>query len=113
MPIQARKARRTRALTSPETLLLTLGALGTLGQTCGVKIGNTVLNGKQMAVVVIEDARFSKDEKGNTTLAHVIEGTSQEIKEKQENNDADTKQTQRDLVLPRPLDQTNVPGKTS
>jgi len=83
-----------------------MGALGTLNQTCGIKIGNMILNGRQVAIVVIEDARFGKDKHGDTTLAHVIDGMSEILKENEENNDATTKQAPCDLVLPGSFNQT-------
>jgi len=68
-----------------------MGALGTLNQTCGIKIGNLILSGKQMAVVVIEDARFGKDGHGNTTLTHVIDGIGKILKENEGSNESATK----------------------
>lgn len=61
-------------MTELESLSLALGALGTLGQTRGVKIANAEWNGKAVAIAVIEDARFGADEKGITLLSDVIEG---------------------------------------
>lgn len=80
IPIQAKKAGRTRALTEMESLSLALGALGTLGQTRGVKIANAFWNGRQVAIAVIESARFGADEKGISLLSNVIAG--EEIKER-------------------------------
>ena len=61
-------------MTEPEALSLALGALGTLGQTRGVKIANAEWNGRQVAIAIIEDARFGADEKGITLLSNVVEG---------------------------------------
>lgn len=61
-------------MTELESLSLALGALGTLGQTRGVKIANAEWNGKSIAIAVIEDARFGANKKGITILSNVIEG---------------------------------------
>ncbi len=74
LPIQAKKAGRTRALNASEILTLALGALGTLSLTRGVKIANAEVNGKQVGIVVIEDVRFGRDDDEKTNLLHVIEG---------------------------------------
>ena len=57
-----------------------MGALGTLGRMRGVKIANAEWNGRQVAIAVIEDTRFGRDEKGITLLSDVIEG--KEIEER-------------------------------
>ena len=70
-PIQAKKAKRSRALTDTESLSLVLGALGTLGRTRGVKVANAKFKGINIAVAVIEGARFDEDAAGSATLSDV------------------------------------------
>ncbi len=50
-----------------------LGALGTLGRLSGVKATNVEIDGKNVAVAVIDGARFGEDENGNTVLNEVEE----------------------------------------
>lgn len=50
---------------------LVLGALATLGRLSGVKATNIEVDGKKVAVAVIDGARFDEDENGNTTLNEV------------------------------------------
>ena len=52
---------------------LVLGALSTLGRLSGVKATNIEVDGKIIAVAVIDGARFDEDEDGNTTLNAVEE----------------------------------------
>jgi hypothetical protein len=64
--VQRRGARR---LPNPrEALAMVLGALGTLSRWSGVRMLNTEMNGKPVALALIEGARFGEDNEGNTTL---------------------------------------------
>jgi hypothetical protein len=56
-----------------EAISLVLGALATLGQLSGVKATNIEVDGKKVAVAVIDGARFDEDENGNTTLNKIEE----------------------------------------
>ena len=56
-----------------EARSLVLGALGTLGRLSGVKTTNIEINGREVAVAVIEGAKFGEDENGNTLLDEVEE----------------------------------------
>lgn len=56
-----------------ESLAMVLGALGTLNRSSGVQTMNTEMNGKPIALALIEDAQFGEDTEGNTTLYRVIE----------------------------------------
>ena len=47
---------------------MVLGALGTLNRSSGVRTVNTELDGKPVALALIEDAQFGEDTEGNTTL---------------------------------------------
>lgn len=47
---------------------MVLGALGTLNRSSGVRTLNTAMNGKPIALALIEDAQFGEDTEGNTTL---------------------------------------------
>lgn len=47
---------------------MVLGALGTLNRSSGVQTVNTELNGKSVALALIEGAQFGEDAEGNTTL---------------------------------------------
>lgn len=47
---------------------MVLGSLGTLGHSSGVQTINATLDGKPVALAVIEYAQFDEDEIGNTTL---------------------------------------------
>lgn len=51
-----------------EALALVLGALGTLTRSSGVRTINTEINGRQVALAMIEGAQFGEDANGNTTL---------------------------------------------
>jgi hypothetical protein len=51
-----------------EALALALGALGTLNRSSGVRTMNTEVNGRPVALAVLEDARFGTDANGFTTL---------------------------------------------
>jgi len=64
--VQRRGARRLPNLS--ESLAMVLGALGTLNRSSGVRTVNTELDGKPVALALIEDAQFGEDTEGNTTL---------------------------------------------
>ena len=69
--VQRRGARR---LPNPrEALAMVLGALGTLSRWSGVRMLNTEMNGKPVALALIEGARFGEDNEGNTTLNEIEE----------------------------------------
>ena len=52
---------------------MVLGALGTLNRSSGVQTVNTEMNGKPIALALIEDAQFGEDTEGNTTLYRATE----------------------------------------
>jgi hypothetical protein len=56
-----------------EARSLVLGALGTLSKLSGVRTANIEVNGKPVAVAVIEDVVFAEDANGNTILNAVAE----------------------------------------
>ena len=64
--VQRKGARRLPNL--GESLAMVLGALGTLNRSSGVQTVNTELNGKSIALALIEGAQFGEDAEGNTTL---------------------------------------------
>jgi len=67
--VQRRGARR---LPNPrEALAMVLGALGTLNRSSGVQTLNTEVNGKPVALAMIEGAQFGEDTEGNTTLNEI------------------------------------------
>lgn len=66
--IQVQRRRASRLPSSREALALVLGALATLNRSSGVKTINTEVNGKPVALAMIEDAQFGEDLEGNTTL---------------------------------------------
>ena len=70
--IQAQKQGKFRALNLMESMALALGALGTLARSSGVRTINTKINGKPVALAIIEDARFGTDPNGFTTLSGEI-----------------------------------------
>ncbi len=51
-----------------EAMANALGALGTLTRTSRVKAINAEIDGKPVAVALIEGAQFGEDLNGNTTL---------------------------------------------
>ena len=51
-----------------EALALALGALGSVNRYAGVKTLNLTLDGKPVALALIENANFGQDTQGNTTL---------------------------------------------
>jgi hypothetical protein len=52
---------------------MVLGSLGTLNRSSGVRTLNTEMNGKSVALALIEGARFGEDNEGNTTLDELTE----------------------------------------
>jgi len=69
--IQVQRRRASRLPSSREALALVLGALATLNRSSGVKTINTEVNGKSVALALIEDAQFGEDIEGNTTLDNI------------------------------------------
>ncbi len=67
-PIQVQKRGARRLPTLSESLAMVLGALGTLNRLSGVKALNTEINGKPVALALIENANFAQDSEGNTRL---------------------------------------------
>jgi hypothetical protein len=57
-----------RLPTLQESLALALGALGTLNRSSGVRTMNAEVNGRSVALAVLENMTFGKDENGFTTL---------------------------------------------
>lgn len=51
-----------------EAFAMVRGALGTLNRMSGVKILNGQLDGRPIALAIIEEAQFGEDDQGNTTL---------------------------------------------
>ena len=66
--IQVQRRNGKRLPRPHEALALVLGALGTLHRSSGVRTMNTEINGKSIALALIEDAQFGEDFEGNTTL---------------------------------------------
>ena len=67
--VQRRGARR---LPNPrEALAMVLGALGTLNRSSGVQTLNMEVNGRPVALAMIEGAQFGEDTEGNTTLNEI------------------------------------------
>ncbi|HRJ59063.1 MAG TPA: hypothetical protein PLV64_22450 [Anaerolineales bacterium] len=66
--LQVQRRGEKRLPTPGESLAIVLGALGTLNRSSGVKTLNARINGKPVAMALIEDARFGEDAEGNTTL---------------------------------------------
>jgi hypothetical protein len=68
--IQVSRRGASRLPNEQEARALALGALWTLDQTAGgIKVTNTQdTSGKSIAVVVIENAQFQRDEQGYSTL---------------------------------------------
>ena len=69
--IQVQRRRASRLPSSREALALVLGALATLNRSSGVKTINTEVNGKPVALAMIEGAQFGEDTEGNTTLDNI------------------------------------------
>ena len=53
---------------SAEAMALTISALGALNRHTGVRTLNLDLDGKPVALAIIEDATFDQDAEGNTVL---------------------------------------------
>ena len=66
--IQLVKRSAARLPHSAEAMALTISALGALNRHTGVRTLNLDLDGKPVAVAIIEDATFDQDEDGNTVL---------------------------------------------
>jgi hypothetical protein len=66
--IQVSRRGVSRLPTLQEALALALGALGTLNRSSGVRTMNAEVNGKPVALAVLENVTFGKDENGFTTL---------------------------------------------
>lgn len=69
--IQVQRRRASRLPSAREALALVLGALATLNRSSGVKTINTEVNGKLVALAMIEGAQFGEDTEGNTTLDNI------------------------------------------
>ncbi len=52
---------------------MVLGSLGTLNRSSGVRTLNVQMNGRPVALAMIEDAQFGEDNEGNTTLDGLME----------------------------------------
>ena len=50
---------------------MVLGALGTLSRSSGVRMLNTEMNGKPVALAIIQDATFEQDDQGVTELVQI------------------------------------------
>jgi hypothetical protein len=66
--IQVTKRGARRLPRRSEALALALGALGSVNRHAGVKTLNLIMNGKPVALALIENASFGQDTEGNTTL---------------------------------------------
>lgn len=55
-----------------EAMALTISALGALNRHTGVRTLNLDLDGKPIALAIIEDAVFEHDAEGNTVLENSI-----------------------------------------
>jgi hypothetical protein len=66
--IQIAKRGARRLPQSREALALTLGALGSVNRYAGVRTVNLHVDGRAIALALIEDASFGQDADGNTTL---------------------------------------------
>jgi hypothetical protein len=66
--VQVHAKGRSRLMEPEEAMANTLGALGTLTRTSGVKAINVEIDGQPVAVALIEGARFGEDSEGNTLL---------------------------------------------
>ncbi len=52
---------------------MVLGSLGTLDRSSGVHTLNTQMDGRPVALALIEGAHFGEDNEGNTTLDQLTE----------------------------------------
>ena len=66
------KRSATRLPHSAEAMALTISALGALNRHTGVRTMNLDLDGKPVALAIIEDAVFEHDADGNTVLENSI-----------------------------------------
>ena len=64
-----------------EALALALGALGSVNRYAGVKTLNLIMNGKPIALALIENASFGRDTEGNTTLDEADDELETQIEE--------------------------------
>lgn len=70
--IQLVKRSAARLPLPAEAMALTISALGALNRHTGVRTLNLDLNGKPIALAIIEDAVFEHDAEGNTVLENSI-----------------------------------------
>lgn len=70
--IQLVKRSAARLPLPTEAMALTISALGALNRHTGVRTLNLDLDGKPIALAIIEDATFEHDEDGNTVLEQPI-----------------------------------------
>ena len=70
--IQLVKRSAARLPHSAEAMALTISALGALNRHTGVRTLNLELDGKPVALAIIEDATFNSDTEGNTVLESQI-----------------------------------------
>jgi len=66
--IQLVKRSAARLPHSAEAMALTISALGALNRHTGVRTLNLDLDGKPVALAIIEDATFDSDTEGGTVL---------------------------------------------
>lgn len=71
--IQLVKRSAARLPHSAEAMALTVSALGALNRHTGVRTMNLNLNGKSVALAIIEDATFAENTDGGTVLIHHLE----------------------------------------
>jgi len=69
--IQVVKRSATRLPHSAEALALTVSALGALNRHTGVHTLNLDLDGKPVALAIIQDATFEQDNQGVTELIQI------------------------------------------
>ena len=70
--IQLVKRSAARLPHSAEAMALTVSALGALNRHTGVRTLYLDLDGKPVALAIIEDATFDQDAEGNTVLENHI-----------------------------------------
>ena len=70
--IQLVKRSAARLPLPAEAMALTISALGALNRHTGVRTLNLDLDGKPVALAIIEDAAFEHDADGNTVLEQPI-----------------------------------------
>jgi hypothetical protein len=71
--IQLVKRSAARLPYSAEAMALTVSALGALNRHTGVRTLNLDLDGKPVALAIIEDATFAEDTDGGTVLISHLE----------------------------------------